>query len=312
MKGSSSETFESKNHGAAMGWMSAVMLGAQQNEFGAQERELAERLCPFDGALTWPESDAMALSQKMGTLYESYQFAGLASHRQRLAAVGSPSGATGGQCDQQHLPGAGLRADRDGGRSYSLSVTLRSATGNPGWVSSSPSGKATTGAKCRRRNCWPVPSSIRWASRQRQCDAARRTRGHDQRGPGGRHSHGREVRQRGKKAGRCLLRSSGRPLAKKPKAASYARIQDSMPSLRRSRRTSAGRHGIASVEPSRKIRCLSITSCDREADMALWSAIIVSPLALDDCRWLESGNRRWLAVKALDLHQCGLGDRALC
>jgi hypothetical protein len=73
MKGSGSETFESKPHGAAMGWMSAVMRGARQNEFDAQERELAERLCPFDVALAWPESDAMALSQKMGTLYEGYQ-----------------------------------------------------------------------------------------------------------------------------------------------------------------------------------------------------------------------------------------------
>ena len=73
MTSSRSETFESKNHGAAMGWMSAVMLGGRQNEFGAQERELAERLRPFDGAVTWPESDAMSLSQAMGTLYESYQ-----------------------------------------------------------------------------------------------------------------------------------------------------------------------------------------------------------------------------------------------
>ena len=56
-----------------MGWMSAVMLGAKPNEFDVQERELAERLCPFDHALTWPESDAMGLSQKMGTLYENYQ-----------------------------------------------------------------------------------------------------------------------------------------------------------------------------------------------------------------------------------------------
>ena len=71
-------------------------------------------------------------------------------------------------------------------------------------------------------------------------------------------------------------------LGEKSKAASYAQIRDSMPSPRRSRRTSAGRHGIVSVEPSRKIRYLSITSCDREADMAPWSAIIVSPLALDD------------------------------
>jgi hypothetical protein len=55
-----------------MGWMSAVILGGRQNEFGAQERELAEQLCPFDGAVTLPESDAMSLSQKMGTLYESY------------------------------------------------------------------------------------------------------------------------------------------------------------------------------------------------------------------------------------------------
>lgn len=37
---------------------------------------MAERLCPFDQALAWSESDAMGLSQnqKMGTLYESYQF----------------------------------------------------------------------------------------------------------------------------------------------------------------------------------------------------------------------------------------------
>ncbi len=73
MQGSSSETFESTQHGAAMGWMSAVMLGARPDEFGVQERELAERLCPFEAALTWPESDAMALSRKLGTLYEHYQ-----------------------------------------------------------------------------------------------------------------------------------------------------------------------------------------------------------------------------------------------
>ena len=46
----------------------------------------------------------------------------------------------------------------------------------------------------------------------------------------------------------------------------------SMPSRRKSRRTSARRRGIVSVEPSRPIRCLSITSCDREADVALWFA----------------------------------------
>ena len=75
MQGSSFETFESKHHRAAMGWMPVVMLGARQGEFGVQERELAERLCLFDQALAWSESDAMALSQnqKMGTLYENYQ-----------------------------------------------------------------------------------------------------------------------------------------------------------------------------------------------------------------------------------------------
>src|SRR5262245_18769006 len=73
MQGSGNETFASKHHGAAMGWMSAVMLGARQEEFGRQERELAEQLCPFDPALAWPEFDAMALSQNMKTLYENYQ-----------------------------------------------------------------------------------------------------------------------------------------------------------------------------------------------------------------------------------------------
>jgi hypothetical protein len=75
MKGAASETFESKHHGVAMGWMSAVMLGARQNEIDVQERELAERLRPFDVTLAWPESDAITLSQnkKTGTLYESYQ-----------------------------------------------------------------------------------------------------------------------------------------------------------------------------------------------------------------------------------------------
>jgi hypothetical protein len=73
MQGSKSETFESKHHGAAMGWMSAVMLGAKADEFSIQERELAERLCPFEPNLRWPESDALALSRTLGMLYDDYQ-----------------------------------------------------------------------------------------------------------------------------------------------------------------------------------------------------------------------------------------------
>src|SRR5262249_26303982 len=68
MKGSSAETFESTRHGAALGWMSAVMLGTRRHEFDVQDRELAERLCPFESVLAWPESDARALSQKLETL----------------------------------------------------------------------------------------------------------------------------------------------------------------------------------------------------------------------------------------------------
>jgi hypothetical protein len=59
---------------------------------------------------------------------------------------------------------------------------------------------------------------------------------------------------------------------------SYAQIRDAMPSLRRSRRTLAGRRGNVSVELSPKIPCLSITSCDRDADMALNPPTHIRPL----------------------------------
>jgi beta-lactamase superfamily II metal-dependent hydrolase len=75
MSGSEGEGFETKKHGAAMGWMSAVMLGSGQGEFDSAELEAAERLRPFDVSLAWPESDALHLSNDshLGPLIGAYR-----------------------------------------------------------------------------------------------------------------------------------------------------------------------------------------------------------------------------------------------
>lgn len=75
MTGSAGEGFETSKHGAAMGWMSAVMLASDQGEFDAAELEAAERLRPFDLSLAWPESQALALSNdgQLGPLLRAYQ-----------------------------------------------------------------------------------------------------------------------------------------------------------------------------------------------------------------------------------------------